>query len=101
MLGVIEVVVGLVNTKSPQIVGLRPPMCWPNFLDGHHNANQLKILVHLQLLCAQRGIELEFMTSQRLSIQSVVHLPSFGRNSHVKLLPQILPSLPPSLRGGG
>ena len=49
------------------------------FLAGKHNANLLNILVHLQLLCAQRGRELGvrvqltggFMTSHRLSIQGI------------------------------
>ena len=41
-----------------------------NFLTGKHNANSLNILMHLQLLCAQVGNELAFMSSQRLSIQS-------------------------------
>ena len=31
--------------KSPQIVGLRPPMCWTNFFAGKHNANPLNNLV--------------------------------------------------------
>ena len=59
------------NKKSPQIVGLRSRMRLRNSLSFKHNANTLNILVHLQLLCAQRGNELSLMTSQRLSIQSV------------------------------
>ena len=38
------------------------------FLAGRHNANQLNILVHLQLLCTKRGNELGLVTSQRQSI---------------------------------
>ena len=33
-------------------------MCRTMFLAGKRNANPLTILVHLQLLCAQRGKEL-------------------------------------------
>ena len=35
--------------ESPQIVGLKPPMCGKNPV-GKHNANPPTILVHLQLL---------------------------------------------------
>ena len=38
------------DKKSPQIVGLGPPMCWQIFGPGNFNANQLNILVHLPLL---------------------------------------------------
>ena len=51
------------------------------------------MLVHLQLLCAQRGKELGFswwvessgkhikhLTLQRISIQVLLHLPPLGRN---------------------
>ena len=38
------------NKESPQIVGLRPPMCSQIFLPANVNANQFNILVHLQLL---------------------------------------------------
>ena len=38
------------NKKSLQIVGLRPPMCSQIFQPVNFNANQLSILVHLQLL---------------------------------------------------
>ena len=53
------------------------------FLAGKHNANPLNILVHLKLLCAQRGNELglcwrveqtigsSLITSHCLKIQSV------------------------------
>ena len=34
------------NKKSPQAVGLRPPMCWANFLAANFNANPLNILIH-------------------------------------------------------
>ena len=36
--------------ESPQIVGLRPPMCSQIVYMVNFNANQLNILVHLQLL---------------------------------------------------
>ena len=35
------------NTKSPQIVRLRLPICRTNFPAGNHNANPLTTLVHL------------------------------------------------------
>ena len=44
--------------KNDQLVGLRPPMCRENFPTDKQYANQLAILAHLQLLCAQRGKEL-------------------------------------------
>ena len=37
------------RTKSPQIVRLRPPMCYTYFC-RQHNANPLNTVVHLQLL---------------------------------------------------
>ena len=44
--------------KSQQIVGPRPSMCGANFPYGKQNVNPLTVLVHLQLLYAQRGKEL-------------------------------------------
>ena len=38
------------NKKSPQIVGLGPPMCSHIFWPVNFNANQLNILVYLPLL---------------------------------------------------
>ena len=38
------------DKKSPQIVGLRPPMCLQIFYLVNFIANQLNILMHLQLL---------------------------------------------------
>ena len=38
------------DKKSPQIVGLGPPMWSPIFYEGNFNVNPLEILVHLQLL---------------------------------------------------
>ena len=61
-LGAVAVALFRSNKKSPQIVGLRPPMCWTNFVACKHNANPRNILLHLHL-CA--------MTSRRISIQSV------------------------------
>ena len=61
-------------------------MCRANFLANKHSVNPLNMLMHLQLLCAQRGkelgfsgrvekqqqtIESSFMISQRMSIQSI------------------------------
>ena len=46
------------NKKSLQIVGPRPTMCRTSFLASKHNANPVKILMHLHLLCAQRGKQL-------------------------------------------
>ena len=40
----------LIYKKSPQIVGLGPPMCSQIFWPVNVNANQLNILVHLQQL---------------------------------------------------
>ena len=38
------------NKKSPQIVGLRPPMCSQIFQQANFNVYPLNILAHLQLL---------------------------------------------------
>ena len=38
------------NKKSPQIVGLGPPVCSQIFGPVNFNANQLNVLVHLPLL---------------------------------------------------
>ena len=46
--------------ENPQIVGLRSPMSQAKILADKHNANALNSLVHLQLLCVQRGKELGF-----------------------------------------
>ena len=47
------------NKKSPQIVGLRPPMCRTTFPACKHNSNSLPGLLRSQLLCAQHGKELQ------------------------------------------
>ena len=70
-------------------------MCQANILAGKHNANPMNILVHLQLLCAQRrhvvrswgfglvggkqeqAIENSLMTSQ---FKVLFHLLPFGHN---------------------
>ena len=64
------------NKKSPQIVEFRPPMCSQIFfLAGKLNANQLNILVHLQLLWLNSAYQFKVL----------LHLPPFGRNCNVKL----------------
>ena len=79
------------ETKSPQIVGPRSPMCLTIFLAGKHTANQLNILVHLQLRCAQRGNELGLVTSQRISIQCVAPSTTVWNNCKLSLLSCMLP----------
>ena len=67
--------------KSPQVMGLRPPMCRTNFPVRKRNANPLNILSHLQLLCAQRGKELGLIWRvQSSSKQTEAH--SWRHNAH-------------------
>ena len=73
-----------------------PPMCWKNLPASKHNANPLNILVHLHLLCAQGGKELEVelggescANPQNSSIQSfALFTPFDGRNLNDKLWPR-------------
>ena len=54
------------------------------FLADKHNANLMNILVHLQLLFAQRGNKSGLTTSQRLSIQSVAISATMGKKLKVE-----------------
>ena len=56
--------------KSPQIAGLRPLMCSQIFQPPNFNANQLNILVHLQLLWLLNAYHFKVL----------LHLLPFGRN---------------------
>ena len=45
--------------EKPTSCGTKDADVPDKFLTGKHNANPLNILVHLQLPCAQRGMEFE------------------------------------------
>ena len=49
-------------------MGLRSPMCRTNFPAGEHNANTLTILVHLQLMCAQRGEDIALSWKTKVAV---------------------------------
>ena len=70
-----EMRVASFNKKSPQIVGLRSPVCWQFFYWANFNANPLNILVQLQLLWFHNTYQFKVL----------LHLRPFGRNLKGKL----------------
>ena len=69
------------NNKSPEIVGLRPPMCW-TFLTGNFYAYPLNILVHFQLLWLHNAYQLKvllhLLPSFGCHLKEGAEIPNFG-----------------------
>ena len=77
----------LVEKKSPKWWDYGCQCATQFVFSGKHNANPLNVLVHLQLLCAQRGRSWCLAIRWKVAwlhnanqFKGLLHLPPFGRN---------------------